>query len=69
MNRSNFTLKTFSDVPPPFYLGLELGNGNVFAHGLELISATVLDVYTSILKKAMLVGKTKKSQNATAVVP
>lgn len=57
VSRTKFTLKTFGEVEPPYYIGSEIGGGNVFAHGLEQISSTVLDVFSSMLKKVLLASK------------
>ena len=57
VHRNKFTLKTFKEVEAPFYLGMELPYGNIFEHGLEHLSATVLDIYEHVIKNFMLNGK------------
>ena len=62
VSRTKFTLKTFEETQPPFYQGLEFGNGNVFAHGMKAISQTVLDVFSGILHQALIAGQPEEAK-------
>ena len=68
VSRNKFTLKTFEETQPPFYMGLELANGNVFAHGLNLLSSTMLDIFTQILRKSLVAGKDNLEESKSAAL-